>query len=483
MLRRVALILVVVCLWARPSLAQTEKYKNNPSGGAQSTLAVTITSGATSIQVVSAALFPTAGTFTILIETEYIICTSVSGTTFTCPTRGSEGSSAAGHTSGVNVYHVVTDRSMRNNPLAMTTAGDLAYLNNSSAQARLGIGATGDVLGVASGLPAWTTTVDSLRFIDGAITGTGLLTEMFSTNFAAAFQADGSVAFQDVRLSVGANAVAARSDWAKSRTTDGTTHAIVVSGDDLGRLVFRGDDGAVLVPAAEIHVEVDGTPGTSDMPGRIVFLTTPVGSATPVERFRISQNGLVTVAGGISLGTTMTFTDNVRQTFNPGSTVAGFNVGSVATDPSTPINGDIWYDSALDVFVVRAGGANVTLGAGPSSAATYITQTAEGSLSAEQALSALSTGIMRVETTTGVLTSLTTSAGIFANISDETGTGALVGANSPAFVNYFQMTEMTAPAAGAANTGRFFVEDNGSGKSRACVIFTSGAAQCFATEP
>lgn len=71
---------------------------------------------------------------------------------------------------------------------------------------------------------------------------------------------------------------------------------------------------------------------------------------------------------------------------------------------------------------------------GAPTTATYITQTADGTLSAEQALSTLSTGIMRVATTTGVITSLTDSAGIAANISDETGTGALVFANTPTLV-------------------------------------------------
>lgn len=70
-------------------------------------------------------------------------------------------------------------------------------------------------------------------------------------------------------------------------------------------------------------------------------------------------------------------------------------------------------------------------GGGAPTDATYITQTPNGSLSAEQALSSLASGIMRVATTTGVVTSLTDSAGIAANISDETGTGALVFATSP----------------------------------------------------
>ena len=76
-------------------------------------------------------------------------------------------------------------------------------------------------------------------------------------------------------------------------------------------------------------------------------------------------------------------------------------------------------------------GAACGSGSGAPTDATYITQTANGTLSAEQALSSLSTGIMRVATTTGVITSLTDSSGIATNISDETGSGALVFGTSP----------------------------------------------------
>lgn len=48
---------------------------------------------------------------------------------------------------------------------------------------------------------------------------------------------------------------------------------------------------------------------------------------------------------------------------------------------------------------------------------------------------------------------------------------------------YVQMTEITAPAAGAANTARLYTEDNGAGKTRLVVLFPTGAAQVLATEP
>lgn len=48
---------------------------------------------------------------------------------------------------------------------------------------------------------------------------------------------------------------------------------------------------------------------------------------------------------------------------------------------------------------------------------------------------------------------------------------------------YSEMTEMTAPAAGAANTVRIYAEDNGAGKTRLMAIFPTGAAQQIAIEP
>jgi hypothetical protein len=51
------------------------------------------------------------------------------------------------------------------------------------------------------------------------------------------------------------------------------------------------------------------------------------------------------------------------------------------------------------------------------------------------------------------------------------------------FTGYQQMVEVTAPAAGAANTGRLFLRDNGAGKTQLCIIFNTGAIQVLATQP
>lgn len=49
--------------------------------------------------------------------------------------------------------------------------------------------------------------------------------------------------------------------------------------------------------------------------------------------------------------------------------------------------------------------------------------------------------------------------------------------------NFYELTEMTAPCAGGANTARLFAVVNGSCKTELRVIFQTGASQVIATEP
>jgi len=66
----------------------------------------------------------------------------------------------------------------------------------------------------------------------------------------------------------------------------------------IGAIVFSGDDGDdKFVASAAIIGEVDGTPGSNDMPGRLVFSTTADGSASPTERMRITNAGQIQIAG------------------------------------------------------------------------------------------------------------------------------------------------------------------------------------------
>jgi hypothetical protein len=78
-----------------------------------------------------------------------------------------------------------------------------------------------------------------------------------------------------------------------NRSKSGTTgtQSVVASGDLVGTIRFRASDGTDFINAAAIEAIVDGTPGTNDMPGRLVFSTTADGASSPTERMRINASG------------------------------------------------------------------------------------------------------------------------------------------------------------------------------------------------
>jgi hypothetical protein len=116
----------------------------------------------------------------------------------------------------------------------------------------------------------------------------------------------------------------------------------------LGSIHFLGGDGTNLRKGAAIDCQVDGTPGTNDMPGRLVFSTCPDGSASPTERMRITNGGNVligcqslpsaTVEGFVATGTSS------GNRTSSGSSTSAYNhwvfyngngiVGSISTSAS-----------------------------------------------------------------------------------------------------------------------------------------------------
>jgi len=106
----------------------------------------------------------------------------------------------------------------------------------------------------------------------------------------------------------------------KMGTSDLSAFAILDDDEDIGRISFQGADGTYLQEAAYIKVDVDGTPGAADMPGRIEFGTTADGAATPTERMRIDSTGRTFVG---NLGYIGTATTNSVFEAHGGSVVFG----------------------------------------------------------------------------------------------------------------------------------------------------------------
>jgi len=134
-----------------------------------------------------------------------------------------------------------------------------------------------------------------------------------------------------------------------SKSKSGTVGSVgaVASGDTLGSIVFAGDDGTAFLSSAFISAAVDGTPGTNDMPGRLVFGTTADGASSPTERMRIGSDGLVQLAStsGLSIGRT--------AVTSPAATDG--NVFSGTYTPTLTNTTNIAASTAYECYYIRVG--------------------------------------------------------------------------------------------------------------------------------
>jgi hypothetical protein len=173
--------------------------------------------------------------------------------------------------------------------------------------------------------------------------------------------------------------------FAKSRGGVIGTHAVVNSGDIVGETYYFGSDGTNFIEAARITAAVDGTPGTNDMPGRLLFLTTADGASSPTERMRIDNAGRIGT-GGESAGAGVNF--RIRRGISASESTTGYSIqiqnqysGAMTTAYSN------WAQIRLDASatVADANGffyAGNNLGAGASITNQYAFHASSGTVGA-----------------------------------------------------------------------------------------------------
>lgn len=126
------------------------------------------------------------------------------------------------------------------------------------------------------------------------------------------------------------------------------SNTVVASGEVLGAIVAFGDDGTDYEsPAAAIRFEVDSTPGTGDMPGRIVMLATADGSETLTEYFRLANSGLITLPN-----------DNSVLVVGHTARVAVSTDGSADLNPHLQVLGTANNDASLLIGIWSASATN-----------------------------------------------------------------------------------------------------------------------------
>jgi hypothetical protein len=155
------------------------------------------------------------------------------------------------------------------------------------------------------------------------------------------------------------------------------SHTVVTNNEELGNIVAYGDDGTDLEAiAAQIQFEVDGTPGTGDMPGRIVFATTADGAEVATEAMRIDSSqdvslltDSVVLGFGADKDTTLTHTDGTGLTLNSTNKLTFGDAASFiqqSADGTLRVDGEAIIDlnasTRVDVSAALTVGTDVNIG-------------------------------------------------------------------------------------------------------------------------
>jgi hypothetical protein len=221
-----------------------------------------------------------------------------------------------------------TDVARRDHVHAFPTASDVGAVANALVTAK------GQIVGAsASGTPAAIPAAsgDGLMLVSDSAEASGnkfsstisavyvgptsaITTRFATSDVVPAVQAAGSSAAAAGLLNARyvAAATGPTNFFAKSRNATTGSHTVVQDGDILGAVSWAGSDGAKFVEAARIESRVDGSPSTSDMPGRLMFYTTADGAQSPTERMRLDSAGLVT-GSGTSLGAWTSWTPTISN--------------------------------------------------------------------------------------------------------------------------------------------------------------------------
>jgi hypothetical protein len=215
---------------------------------------------------------------------------------------------------------------------------------------------------------------------------------LYTGSLSAALQVEGTTYSTSAFLIIANGSSSAQNPYpilylGRSRGATVGSNTVVQSGDQVGAVIFTGADGTNLIPTASIESYVDGTPGANDMPGRLVFSTTPDGGSSPtlsppamtikssqevlIGTSTITANGgILQLKSGITFPATAvaasdanTLDDYEEGTFTPtvsGGSTAGSGTYSSQVGKYVKIGGKVFVEVAL-VWSAHTGTGNMFL--------------------------------------------------------------------------------------------------------------------------
>lgn len=233
-------------------------------------------------------------------------------------------------------------------------------------------------------------TWNGTAWVPGTVAGTGdAMTSGTLAQFAATTSAELAGVISN-ETGTGALVFGTSPDFTTGITIGGVAVPTISSTSTLTNKTISLTSNTLTMTSAELATAVSNETGS----GVLVFGTSPT-LTTP------------TISGAV------TFPDDVKQTFNPGTNNAGLNVGLIAGDVASPAEGDIWGNSSTATFRGRINGVTNTF---------------------------MLTGFYD---TSGELRTLVT---------DETGTGSLVFGTSPNFTTGITIGGVAVPTISSTST-------------------------------
>lgn len=252
----------------------------------------------------------------------------------------------------------------------------------------------------------------------------------------------------------------------KSRSATVGTNTVVQSGDVLGAVTFAGDDGTAIIIGASILGESDGTPGTNDMPGRLVFSTTADGAQTATERLRISSTGAFGISGanyGSANQVLISGGSAAAPSWSSGTfsgTSSGTNTGDQNIFQTIAVSGqsNVVADSTADTLTLVAG-TNIALTTNATADSITISTSGLGTIATQNANNVSITG--------GSITGITDLAVADGGTGASTLTGYVKGNGTAAFT-----ASSTIPNADVSGLGTAATQNTGT--SGATIPFCNG---------
>jgi len=121
------------------------------------------------------------------------------------------------------------------------------------------------------------------------------------------------------------------------------SNTIGSSGSQVGTISFASNDGTNFVDCAQIKGEIDGTPGSNVMPGRLIFSTTASGAPSPTERMRITSGGYFKASNNATYRNSLSAQHELNQSasdfigyfVNTNATPLGLTIGHTTDANST----------------------------------------------------------------------------------------------------------------------------------------------------